>query len=204
MPQRKMILLVLLRFVGVYALLIFPWPGFREAYSRYYQGLGNAIFSGGEGPRWICFEPNRERVWPANFDTLIVMTNRDKLDAMGNGPQIRLGLDTRQMGWIPGALFVALTAAAPMRLKRRLQVAGGGAVLTQAYIVFSLWVFIGNESTRLSLVTFAPTWKRLAQAVETAVIDNPVGPNLLVPVVIFLVLAFRAGEMGFLPATRKN
>lgn len=201
MQRLRLIGRFVLRFAVVYGLLIMPWPGWKEVYSEYYRSLGNMVFGGGEERRSVDFERNTERVWPVNFDTLIVVANRDQLDHNGIGPQIRLGLDTRQMGWIPSAVFLALTLAVPMTWKRRVSAWIWGVLLTQGYLIFSLWVFIGNESTRLSLLTLAPFWKNVAQAVETSVIYDPVGPNLLFPVLVFVVVAIRAGDEWFLPSS---
>ncbi len=105
MPRLNSTVGFLLRFAVAYLLLISTWPVGKESYGSYYRSLGNGIFGGEEGRRYVHFEANTERGWPANFDTLIVMANRDQLDSEGKGPQIRLALDTWQLGWIPAAFF---------------------------------------------------------------------------------------------------
>lgn len=192
----------LLRFAVVYLLLIVPWPAWKNTYASGYRSFGNTLFGGDSGQRYLRFEPNTEKGWPPNFDTLIILINRDQLDAQGTGPQIRLGLDTRQMGWIPTALFLALAIAWPLNWRRRAAVLGWGLLLVSGYLGFSLWIYIWNESTRLSLVTLSPLAKKIAENIETIVIANPVGANLLVPVVIFLLVAMRRKDERLLVSAR--
>jgi len=191
MPRFNAITLYLVRFAVIYGLLIVPWPAWRQAYSSYYQALGDWVFVGDSGKRFVHFEPNTENVWPKNFDTLIVVANRDQIDAQGKGPLIQLGLDTRQMGWIPTALFLALALASPLTWSRRISASLGGLLLLHVYMVMSLGIYIWNESTRLSLATLGPGWKQIAEDIETTVIANPVGLNLLVPLSIFVFVTIR-------------
>ena len=46
----------LLRFVLIYGLLIFPWPGWNELYGEYFRGLGQVVFSRDDGNRLVLFE----------------------------------------------------------------------------------------------------------------------------------------------------
>ncbi len=143
-------------FFLIYGVLIMPWPGWHKAYGHFYQGMGNALFANAAEKLYLFCGPNFEKVWPKNFDTLVTMANRDRLDASGNGPLIRLGLDSWQVGWKPTALSISLSLATPIPWRRRFSALFWSVCLTQCFIFFSLGFFIWNESTRISLLTPVP------------------------------------------------
>ena len=55
MSRRRQILLAVARFIVIFGLLIFPWPGWNDLYSGYFRALGQAAFSRDEGPRIVLF-----------------------------------------------------------------------------------------------------------------------------------------------------
>ena len=177
----------------IYGVLLIPWPGWHKLYGQFYQGMGNTAFGNATEKLYLFCGPNFEKVWPRNFDTLVTMANRDRLDAQGKGPLIRLGLDSWQMGWIPTALSISLPLATPIRWPRRVSALFWSVCLTQCFVFLSLGFFIWNESTRISLLTLAPLWKALTDAIETDV-TAPVGVPLFVPVLIWILVTFRSKD----------
>jgi Na+-driven multidrug efflux pump len=48
------------RFIVIFGLLIFPWPGWNEIYSGYFRALGQAVFSRQDDQRIVQFNPYQE------------------------------------------------------------------------------------------------------------------------------------------------
>ena len=73
------------------------------------------------GQRMLDFQPldDPEHQWPPNFDTAIILANRNMLNPDGKGHRFMLTVDAWQMGWAPTAFLVALTLATPIPWRRR-------------------------------------------------------------------------------------
>ena len=48
MPPTRAVLFFLLRFAAIYALLVAPWPGWREAYAGYFRGIAATVSGAGD------------------------------------------------------------------------------------------------------------------------------------------------------------
>lgn len=194
MAPRSLILRFLGGFVFAYALLILPWPGGRELYARYFRTLGRLAFAQEGSRRILRLEP-----FPAgsghSLDTQIMLANRGQLDAAGTGPVRILELDTHGVGWVPTALLLALILATPVSRGRRGRALFWGLLWIHAFILFSLGVYIWNESAALSLVTLTPCWKTVADGLEETLITQ-MGASFVVPVLIWIPLIFRRQDFG--------
>jgi hypothetical protein len=200
MPNFKRILVFALRVLVVYALLIAPWPGLKPLYARYFQGLGRMVFVDEGGRRSLEFQPlgDPEHAWPPNFDTGIIMANRNRLDAQGQGPRFLLTADAWQMGWAPTAFFMSLVLATPIPWRRRLRALGWGLVWVHGFILLTVGIFLWNESTRVALVTLTPFWKAVANRLEELALD-PVGPGFFAAALIWMVVTFRRRDLADKP-----
>jgi hypothetical protein len=178
----------LCRFVVLYGLLIVPWPGWKAAYGRWFRGFNQLVFASNDR-RILQFEPTPDARSP--LDTQIALANRARIDALGRAPGKRLGLDSRGVGWIPTALFAAMTLASPLGWRRRIWVLLGGLLLIHGYIVFSVGCYICNQSADLGLVTLTPLAKAVAGGLEETLVTQ-LGPSFAVPALLWLLLSFRS------------
>ena len=194
MLSRKLILSFLLWFVVIYGVLIFPWPGWNDLYSQAFRGVGNGLFGSDQGSRVVHFEAFRQTQGFASIDSRIILGNRDLIDATGKAPACLLGIDPRSIGWTPTALTLALIAATPIPWQRRLWGMVVGFVLIQVFIAATVWVYIWNESTNISLITLSPFWKPVADALQYTLVTQ-MGISFTVPVLIWIAVVFRRDDV---------
>ena len=193
MPALKLIAGFFWRFALVYGLLLSPWPGFNGAYGRYLRSLGEAVFAREGGSRLVRFEP----VPPGlnqRLDSRILLSNRNELDSSGRGSARYLELDSRGIGWMPTAFFVALVAASPVSWRRRSGALLVGLGAIHGFILFSLAVYIWNQSTDLALLTLAPAWKYCIAGLEETLVTQ-IGASFVVPGLIWILLTFQRQDV---------
>ena len=188
--RRFSLLAFLLRFILVFGLLIAPWPGWNEIYAHYFRALGQLAFSRDEGKRIVAFSPGSAATDAPPLDTRITLGNRDLLDSSGRGLTKETGLDTRSIGWVPTALTVALIAATPIPLRRRVSAILGGLVLLHAFVLVSIQAWIWNNSPDVSLLTLSSFWKDVADDLDYTLLDQ-LGASFSVPVLIWILVTFR-------------
>ena len=189
MLLRKLILGFLLRFAVLYGLLIAPWPGWNDFYSEGFREVGNAVFGSNEGNRLLYFEAHRQTQGLASMDTRIVLANRSLADSTGKGPARMLGIDPRSIGWTPTALTMALIIATPISWYRRIWALAGGLILINLFILFSVWSYIWNSSTEVSLVTLSPFWKEVADSLQYTLVTQ-LGVSFTAPLLIWILVTF--------------
>jgi hypothetical protein len=195
MPVRSLIIRFLLRFVLIYGLLLLPWPGWNKLYGHAFRAIGNAVFAGDGGKRVLYFEAHEQRQGFSTVDTRITIGNRDLVDSTGKGLAALLALDTRSIGWVPTALTVALIAATPTPWRRRVWSLLCGFLLINAFILFSVAVYIWNESTTVSLVILSPFWKQIGDGLEYTLITQ-MGISFTIPVLIWIAVIFRRENLS--------
>lgn len=178
------------RFVLIYGLLIFPWPGWNDFYAGYFRGLGETAFSRENGNRIVLFAIHPVQHGFSHLDVRMTLGNRSLVDSEGNGQAEMVDLDTRSIGWLPTALTAALILATPIPWRRRCGALIGGIVLVHCFILFSLQTWIWDESPALSLLRLSPFWKRVADELEYALITQ-LGASFSVPLVIWILVTFR-------------
>jgi hypothetical protein len=186
----------LLRFLVIFGLLIAPWPGLNQAYSGYFQSLGQMVFgSSGESPRKVTVEPSSgERV---GLDTRIILQNTAFAASDGKKLLRAEEIDSRSIGWVPTALTVALVLATPIPWTRRLTALAGGLVLIHLFIFLSLQSWIWNNSPSVSLLTLSSFWQQAVDELNYALM-NQLGISFTVPVVIWTLVTFRRQDQNAL------
>jgi hypothetical protein len=186
----------LLRFVAIFGLLIAPWPGLNQAYSRYFQSLGQMVFNpAGETQRMVIFSPASGRI--PGMDTRMVLENAALADSTGRGLVESTEIDSRSIGWVPTALTVALVLATPIPWRRRLVALAGGLVLIHLFIFFTLQSWIWNNSTDLSLLALSGFAQRVVGELNYALM-NQLGVSFSVPVIIWILVTFRRQDQDAL------
>jgi hypothetical protein len=179
----------LLWFLLIFGVLIAPWPGLNQAYSRYFQSLGQMAFNpSGESRRMVVFSPASGKI--PGLDTRLTLENTELADASGQGRVERTEIDTRSIGWVPTALTVALVLATPIPWTRRLMALAGGLALIHLFIFFSLQAWVWNNSAGLSLLTLSSFEQRVVDELNYALM-NQLGISFTVPVLIWTLVTFR-------------
>jgi hypothetical protein len=194
MSLHNLILRFLLRFAVIYGLLIVPWPGWNALYGQGFRAVGEAVFGRNDGQCVLYFEPHRQTQGLAAVDSRIVLGNPQQADSSGKGPAQLLSIDTRSIGWVPVATTAALILATPISWRRRALALLWGLLSIHAFILFSIWAYIWNESTNISLVTLTPFWKEVADGLQYTLVTQ-MGVSFSVPVLIWIVVVFRRHDV---------
>jgi hypothetical protein len=189
----KPLLAFVCRFALLFGLLIIPWPGWNGIYGEYFRALGQMVFSRDEGSRIVLFTPNVKQAVSSTLTTELTLGNRYLLDATGKGLLKRAKLDTRSIGWVPTALTLALIAASPLPWIRRGWALLGGLVLVHFFILFTLQTWIWSNEPVVSLATFFPFGKQVADALEFTFVEQ-LGASFAVPVLIWIFVSFRRND----------
>ena len=190
MSRPNSILGAVTRFIVIFGLLTLPWPGWNEIYSGYFQALGQAAFSRQDDPRIVLFQPHHVKHGFSSLDTRLTLGNRALVDADGKGLAEMTDLDTRSLGWLPTALTMALILATPVPWRQRAWALLWGLLLVHAFILFSLQVWIWNQSPALSLIDLSPFSKTIVDDLQYTLITQ-MGASFSVPIVIWILVAIR-------------
>jgi len=186
----KPILGAVARFVLIFALLILPWPGWNEIYSSYFRALGEMAFSRQDDQRVVQFQPHYLQHGFSSLDTRMILGNRALVDANGNGLVEMVDLDSRSQGWMPTALTMALILATPVPWRQRGWALLWGLLLVNAFILFSLQVWIWDESPALSLIDLSPFSKTIIDDLQYTLITQ-LGAGFSVPILIWILVTIR-------------
>jgi len=188
MPPRRLVGAFLLQFVVIYGLLIFPWPGGRATYGRFFRGVAGAVFAREQGLAIVRFRAAEKPPRP-EIDLEILYAQRGQIDGAGHAPARILGLDTRGVGWVPTALLLALMAATPLPWSRRWRALLAGVALVHGYLLAVVACYLWNQSGGLVPVSFLPFWPSLGNFLEETFVGQ-MGPSFVVPVLIWLLVVF--------------
>jgi hypothetical protein len=191
----KQIIGPVLRFGVIFGLLIFPWSGWNQLYSSYFRALGTAAFSRDNDQRIVYFEPHAVQHGFSSLDTLVTLGNRALADSNGNARVKEIDLDTRSLGWMPTALTMALILATPVPWRQRAWALAWGMLLIHAFILFSLQVWIWDESTDLSLADISPFLQTVMDNLEYTLITQ-LGASFSVPLLIWILVTFRRKDFA--------
>ena len=188
------ILVGLARFAVIFGLLILPWPGWNGIYGSYFRALGGAAFSRPDDRRMVWFEPHPVRHGFSSLDSQMTLGNRDLIDKSGHGLAEIMGLDTRSIGWMPTALTIALILATPVPWRQRGWALLWGLLLIHAFILFSLQVWIWDESSAVSLLAVPPVGQTILDALQYTLLTN-IGAGFSVPLLIWILVTFRREDL---------
>lgn len=190
----RQIISALVRFALIFGLLIIPWPYWNQIYSSYFRALGQATFSLQDDQRIVRFEPKHVQHGFSSLDTQMTLSNRALIDSSGNGSGVTIDLDTRSIGWLPTALTMALILATPVPWRQRAWALLWGLVLVHAFILFSLQVWIWDESTAVSLLDLSPAWQTIMDDLEYTLITQ-LGASFSVPILIWILVTIRREDL---------
>ena len=194
MAYRRALLYFFTRFAIAYMVLLLPWPGLDESYARAFRVLGGFVFGQDRAQRVLYFQPVPESS-RRTLSTQIFLAKRELPNTEGKIFGKILELDTRGVGWVPTALFVALVFSTPINWKRRGRALVAGGILIHAFILFSVAVYIWNESTDLGLLARSGFWKDILDELEETLV-NQLGASFVVPVLIWMEVTFRRADFS--------
>jgi hypothetical protein len=182
-------------FVVAISLLIAPWPQLEETYGKLLRTGAQFVF-GSFGPKGIVLfrATDETNDWP--HDTKIYLGNRDIVKPDGMRPMKVVKMSTRYIGYVPTALVVALVLATPFPWRRRLRSLAWGLVWVHCFIAFLLLIIIlhkYNESGATGLYQWSGFPKALVNAAHEVFVGY-VGPLFLMPIIIWVAVAFRGGD----------
>jgi hypothetical protein len=203
MWRRNPILLATAKFVFIFGLLIFPWPGWNQAYSGYFRGLGDAVFSRPDDQRIVLFRAKEMQHGFSSLDSQMVIGNRASVDSSGKGLSKVLSLDTRSIGWTPTALTIALILSTPVPWRQRGWALVWGVILIHVFILFSLQVAIWNQSPALSLLDLSPFWKEMVDALDYTLLVQ-LGASFSVPILIWILVTIRRQDLFRIAGGNQN
>jgi len=196
-PEFRLLRRFLCWFVPLYALLIFPWPGSRDLYGAYLRSIAQRVFTENSDGRIVHFETVPTARRNRTLDTRITVANRTQLDASGSGRAVMLDFDSRGVGWVPTALLIALVVSTPVPWRRRASALVAGLIAVHAVILFSLQIYIWNQTdaaSGLNLVELSPFWKTVVSGLEETLITQ-LGASFALPVLIWMLVTFRSEDL---------
>jgi hypothetical protein len=145
-----------LRFAVLFALLVCPWPGVRSTVSA---GLRTQIrlLLGAMLPRQSFRVETYSDPRHANLDTLVVMADHKNAGSPGGQPAVGITFDSSSQVWMPFAMLIALTLAAPLPWPNRCKAPLVGGLVVQLMVVATIWVSVSLAFTSEA----SPAWPRL-------------------------------------------
>jgi hypothetical protein len=178
-----------------YGLGITPWPGFNRAYGAYFRAVAGWMLAEDGDRRVVRFEQTPEQ-GARVLDTRIVVASRESSASAGGHPAKILGLDSRAVGWVPTALVLALILSTPVPWSRRGWSVVGGWLAIHLFILFSVAVYVLNETGQMGGVSL-DGWPAMAKAVVDGLDETLItqmGASFVVPVAIWVTVTFRSGD----------
>lgn len=197
-PEAKLVVRFLCWLVAIYALLIIPWPGSRDLYGAYLRSVARLVLVEENGHRILRFDQISAARRNRTLDTRITIANREQLDANGSGRAVMLDFDSRGIGWSPTALLIALVVSSTaIPWKRRLRALAWGLLAIHGLILFSIEVYILNQSdttSGLELFELSSFWKMIVSGLEETLVTH-LGASFVVPLLVWIVVTFRSEDL---------
>ena len=197
MLRAKSICGFVLRFALATALLLAPWPGLREAYAKFFRAGGETFLDALGSRSYVRFQPDLRE--PANWDTLILLANRDLRDAAGQTRAAGFRVNSRSVGYVPTALVLALILATRLPWRRRAWALGWGLVLVHIYIAFLLTLvlfYMQCENPWLGLGTPTPLWRQVISGLNDLFLTTFQGRRYAVALLIWMLVCFRREDLA--------
>ena len=193
MPRLRLWRFVL-RFAALYGLLMLPWPGVHPAIGAYIQAFGNLLF-GRTGHQVVQFRAKRptDTSYSDAADTMMLLYNYDIVDKNKRAGWL-IGLDTRQLFWLPFAFYVALTGATPMPWRRRVRALLLGVLAAHVLMALKLTLDFADRASTISMIALSPFWQSVVARLSILLIAAS-GPSILVYLFIWPFASFRREDL---------
>jgi hypothetical protein len=190
LPPRSVWLPFLLRFTCILAVYLLPFRPIGNAYGGIAAAVGNLTL--GNAPHSgtvLRFAPPDDAGGEDPAPDAFSIELRAK-NARTRSP-IRVPIDLRTLAYIPTAVFVALSIAAPIwQGARGAIVLIGGLAVLQVFLALSiaapLVLFFANPAP-MHLVDLSPTWHRILDILYRALVAPP-GMAFAIPGILWLLM----------------
>ncbi len=188
--------------LGIYLLLVSPWPGVRGAYSAAFRSVLNAALYHERIPAEIRFEPQP----PGDtFDTSIVIANRSQ-ELLARQPVRTALFDTWDICYLPTALLVSVLLAAPTRLLAKMKSLLLGVGLMHLWltaVVIGTIIHEINQAPELQL-PLLPGWVEWILDRFFSLFVVLTVPSLIPPLAIAALVGFHRADWTGAVATNEG
>lgn len=201
MTLAKIILRFLLIFSVVYAVLITPQTKIGQAYAAFIRIDGQLLFGNFGKKGAVKFEPNFEEKNKWEYRNKLFLVNRQQLEkSQRTGSEYKMAkvYSSWYYNYLFVALLIALIAATPMTIKRKLWALFWGLVLIHIYINFGIYImllFKFNAHPYLDVVNLSGFGKSIVEFIYPIVMVNP-GTGIFVAVIVWLIVCFRKNDLS--------
>lgn len=198
MPPHKPIVRWAVCFALIAALLLAPWPRVSGGYANLFRAAGQRMFGKFGSKGLVFFQPAEAA--DAFLDTRLIIGNRDQLKPGGRLPGATIDLSTRTSGYVPVAFLIALILATPLPWRRRLRALGWGLLWVHGFIAALLALMIVyqySNNPSIGLFQLGWFWKKTVDALYQIFVGY-IGALFVVPVVIWLGVMFRRGDLSII------
>jgi hypothetical protein len=178
--------------IGLFAVLVAPWPGLDSAYGTWTRALGNAVFRWENSRLQVSFGAIPRTRWHP-LDTRITLVNPIAALPDGRLRTVMLDLDMRGIGWIPTAFLAALVVATPIPWGRRGKALAVGMCAIQAFILLSIAVHIlrySDAAEGIGVLALGAPWKGAVDGLDETLI-NQLGAGFLAATCAWLMATMR-------------
>jgi len=173
----------------LYALLVAPWPGLREAYVAAHASAANAFFRSAREHGTVRFIA-MGAVRRSGPDTKLIFENH-VTGVAGNGTH-----NAQLTGFIPTALVIALVLATPIPRRRRAVALALGLILVHVFIALRIEILIAHwygVDQPWALDHPGPTWRALIDALFEGGVISPT-PSFVGPILIWAAVSLRRDD----------
>jgi hypothetical protein len=145
------------RFTVLLVLLVWPWPGLRSTVSAGLRAQARLLL-GAVLPRQSFRVKTYSDVRHPNVDTVVVLAEHQNAGSTGGQSAVGIPFDSVSQVWMPFAMLIALTLAAPLPWGNRVKALLVGGLVIQLLIAATILVSISFALTSEA----SPAWPRLA------------------------------------------
>lgn len=177
--------------VGVYALLMWPWPGVREAHRKAFRACGNVAFQKLPNGGSVAFEAKSSR--DHSLDTSMILKKTKPFHA-----QLPLGITTSYLAYRPAAFLMALVMASPVRWPRRFWALFWGLVFVHLFILFRVGLIVFNTFVNgealITIYSLGSAGKFTLFAARN-IFARAGAMDYIAPMFVWLLVTFRRGDL---------
>jgi len=189
LPPKKAVRAFLLRFILILAVYSIPWRPIGTAYATLAAGFGNLVVEGAFSSKArLHFGP----VGAADPDDARAAYNVElRAESVATRTVVSLPIDLRTLTYIPTAVFIALSVAAPIwERSKGVKVLLFGLAALHLFLVFSiaapLVLFFANPAP-MHLVELGPITHWVLDVLYRALVAPP-GMAFVVPGAVWLLM----------------
>lgn len=176
----------LLRFLALYLLLMIPWPGVESAYCSVFSQTGSFLYRNfGEHYDVQTVASKAEGKGP---DVVILVPRYDM------GGQLRLGISSREVGYLAMAVSISLLVATPVAWRRRLWILAVGFGSTCLFVIvrpLPLVLYTRLEDAEILSETIEPSAYQESLAAVAKFVGYGQPMSYIVPIIIWVLVAVR-------------